>query len=100
MECVHWDKMPTGHFSKEALDAVAALYAEGQPNPYEGECGQKKLREQNRTQRTPLQEQADQARSQALRGRDNMGAGRSAAAKKGAETRKKCAGLPANPTQG
>lgn len=81
----------TGTFSQEALDAVEAMFAE--TNPYEGQCGQKKLKEQNKTQRTPAQEQADQARSQALRGKDTMpSASRSAAAKKGAETRAKCKG--------
>ncbi len=81
-------------FSTEALARVnSLLYAEGQANPLEGKCGQKQLKEQNKTQRTPAQEQADNRRAQTNRGRDNMNsATRSAAAKKAAETRKKCKG--------
>ena len=76
-------------FTTEALDAVEQmLYAE---NPYEGKCGQKKLREQNKKPRTPAQEQADQARSQALTGK-SKGGDRSGAAKKAAETRRRCKG--------
>ena len=90
----------TGHFSDEALDAVEAMFAEGQKNPYEGQCGQKKLREQNRQPRTPEQEQADQARSQALRGKSAASGNRSASAKKAAETRRQCKGQPAKPEAG
>jgi len=87
----------TGHFSKEALDAVAEFFAED----LAGTCNQKKERKARKNQRTPEQLRGDDARSQALRGKDTMpSASRSEAAKKGAETRKKCAGLPANPTQG
>lgn len=80
-------------FSKEALLSVnQLLYAEGQDNPYEGQCGQKKLREQNQQPRTPAQKQADQTRSQALRGKSVSSSNRSEAAKKAAETRRRCKG--------
>jgi len=82
-------------FTTEALDAVEQmLYAE---NPYKGKCGQKQLREQNQQPRTPAQEQADQARSQALKGK-SKGGNRSEAAKKAAETRRRCKGGAATPT--
>jgi hypothetical protein len=85
-------------FTAEALDAVEQmLYAE---DPYEGKCGQKKLREQNKQPRSQAEEAADQARSQKLSGKGvGGGANRSAAAKKAAETRKKCRGTtgPAAP---
>jgi len=87
----------TGHFSKEAFDAVAEFFAEETL----GTCDQKKKREARKGQRTQSQQQADDARSQALRGKDTMpSASRSEAARKGAETRKKCAGLPANSPAG
>ncbi len=81
-------------FTTEALQAVEnLLYAEGQRNPYEGQCGQKKLREQAKEPRTPAQQQADQQRSQAQRGKSRMSSStRSEAAKKAAETRKRCKG--------
>ena len=81
-------------FTTQSLEAVEnLLYAEGQRNPYEGQCGQKKLREQAKQPRTPLQEQADRDRAQAQRGRSNVSSAvRSEAAKKAAETRKKCKG--------
>ncbi len=84
----------TGHFSQESWEEVEGLlYAEGQPNPLEGKCGQKKLQEQAAQPRTAAQQSADQARAQANRGKDNIpSATRSEAARKGAETRKKCAG--------
>lgn len=83
----------TGHFSEQALSEVQALFAEGWENPNAGKCGQKKLREAQKKPRTPLQEQADQARAQARKGKDTMSSAvRSAAAKKAAETRKKCKG--------
>jgi hypothetical protein len=88
-------------FTKDSLDAVdALLYAEGQKNPYEGQCGQKKLREQNKQPRTPLQEQADQARSQALRGKSAASGNRSESAKKAAQTRRQCKGQTAQPETG
>jgi len=88
-------------FSLEALDAVETLlYNEGQKNPYEGQCGQKKLREQNKQPRTPEQEQADQARSQALRGKSAASGNRSESAKKAAQTRRQCKGQTAQPETG
>lgn len=86
--------MDISGFTTEALDAVKQmLYAE---NPYEGKCGQKKLREQAAKPRTPAQEQADEARSQALTGK-SKGGDRSGAAKKSAETRRRCKGGGNNP---
>jgi hypothetical protein len=88
-------------FTKDALETVETLlYVEQRGNPYEGQCGQKKLREQDKQPRTPAQEQADQARAQALRGRAASGANRSEAAKKAAETRRQCKGQPAKPETG
>jgi hypothetical protein len=65
-----------------------------------GKCGQKKLREQNKGQRSAEQEAADQSRSQALKGKPaaTQGASRSEAAKKAAETRRKCKGGSPTPT--
>lgn len=89
-------------FTPESLKiASSLLYAEGQQNPLEGQCGQKKKREQEKQPRTPAQETADRARAQANRGQDTVpSATRSEAAKKGAETRKKCKGgtSPSNAT--
>ena len=81
-------------FTPESLDLVnQMLYAEGWENPYEGKCGQKQLREQARKPRTPAQEQADKTRAQVQRGKSNVSSAvRSEAAKKAAETRKKCKG--------
>lgn len=80
-------------FTTESLDAVSQLlFAEGQQNPYEGKCGQKKLREQDKKPRTPAQQEGDRERAAALQGRPQAGANRSAAAKKAAETRKRCKG--------
>jgi hypothetical protein len=64
-----------------------------------GKCNQKKLREQNKQPRTPAQEQADQARSQALKGKPaaTQGGARTEAAKKAAETRSKCKGGGSSP---
>jgi hypothetical protein len=83
----------TGHFSEKSLQFAEDLL---------GKCGQKKLREQRKSSRTPAQLDADEARSQALQGKPaaTQGAARSEAAKKGAETRSKCKGgrSPENPT--
>ena len=88
-------------FNKEALDAVETLlYNEGQKNPYLGQCSQKKLREQNKQPRTPLEEQADQARSQALSGKSAASGNRSEAAKKAAKTRRQCKGQPSQSDTG
>ena len=83
----------TGNFSQESLDQIQEMLFAEVKNPYEGQCGQKKLREQNKQPRTPAEEAADQARSQALKGKSSGAKGdRSAAAKKAAETRKRCKG--------
>ena len=88
-------------FTPESLAAVGSLlYAEGQQNPLEGQCGQKKKREQQKQQRTPAQQEADRERAQANRGQDSIpSAARSEAAKKAAETRRKCKGQPSTPQQ-
>ncbi len=59
-----------------------------------GKCNQKQLREQNKQPRTPAQQQADQSRAQALKGKpaSSRGTSRSEAAKKAAITRQKCKG--------
>ena len=91
----------TGSFSEEALAQVEAMFAEGQENPLAGECGQKAKREAAAQPRTPAQEEADRARSQAARGSSKQSsATRSEAAKRAAETRKRCkgGGAPAGPT--
>jgi hypothetical protein len=83
----------TGSFSEEALEAVQEMFAEGQKNPLQGECGQKAKREAMKQPRTPLQAEADRARSQAARGATRQSSAvRSEAAKRAAETRKKCRG--------
>ena len=96
-----WVKMNISGFTKDALEAVEILlYAEGQENPLAGTCGQKKAREANKGPRSPEQQQADQARSQALRGKAQSGGNRSEAAKKAAATRRQCKGLPSQPGTG
>jgi hypothetical protein len=81
-------------FTAECLELVNdLLYAEGQVNELAGECGQKKKREAMKQPRTPAQQEADRARSQAQRGRTQQSSSaRSEAAKKAAETRKRCKG--------
>lgn len=81
-------------FTPESLSEVSSLlYAEGQQNPLEGQCGQKRKREQQKQQRTPAQQEADRERAQVNRGQDNIpSATRSEAAKKAAETRRRCKG--------
>ena len=82
-----------GTFSQEALDAVSEFFAEGQENPLSGECNQKEKRKAQAKPRTPLQQQADQARSQQQRGKSGgSSATRSQAASKAAETRRRCKG--------
>ena len=89
-------------FSQDSLDLVQQLlYREGQPNPLEGECGQKAKKEAMKQPRTPAQEEADRARAAAGRGRDNVSsAARSQAAQKAAQTRAQCRGQqPTTTTQ-
>jgi hypothetical protein len=73
-------------------------YAE-EPNPLEGKCNQKKLREANKKPQTPEQQQANRERSQEMQGRDVVPpAVRKQAAEKAAKTRSKCSGnKPATP---
>lgn len=83
----------TGHFSQEALDAVSELFTEGWENKLQGECNQREKRKAQAKPRSNAQEQADQARAAARRGKDTMSsATRSEAAKKAAETRRRCKG--------
>jgi len=80
-------------FTEESLATVEELLFGEWRNKFEGMCGQKQLREQNKTQRTAAQQAGDQARAAKLRGRSRMsGSTRSEAAKKAAETRKQCSG--------
>jgi hypothetical protein len=92
--------MINANFSPESLEEIHFLLYADPNNPYEGKCGQKKLREQNKQPRTPAQEQADQARSQALRGKSATSTNRSEAAKKAAETRRRCKGGSPTPQPG
>ena len=80
-------------FTEESLATVEELLFGEWKNKYAGQCGQKQLREQNKTQRTAAQQAGDQARAAKLRGRSRMsGSTRSEAARKAAETRKQCSG--------
>jgi hypothetical protein len=80
-------------FTPEALSEVESLLYAERENKYLGQCGQKKLREQDKTQRTPAQQAADQQRAANQRGKNTIGSAvRSEAAKKAAETRSKCKG--------
>ena len=81
---------PQGGSSKDVQGM--RQFAEKPANPLLGQCNQKKLREQNKQQRTPAQEKADQKRTQAARNSIDSNT-RSEAAKKGAETRARCKGL-------
>jgi hypothetical protein len=86
--------MNVSGFTSEALEEVAfLLYAEGQKNPLAGECGQKAKRKSAQQPRTPAQQEADRARSVAQRGSTRQSSAvRSEAAKKAAETRRRCKG--------
>ena len=77
-------------FTEEALAEVNDML-DFSTNPYLGQCGQRKLREQHKLNRTPEELAGDQARSQKLSGHTPSG-NRSEAAKKAAETRKRCRG--------
>ena len=86
--------MEIAGFSKDSLDLVQQLlYREGQPNPLEGECGQKAKREAMKGPRTQAQAEADRARAAAGRGQNNVSSAvRSQAAQKAAKTRAQCSG--------
>jgi hypothetical protein len=96
--------MDIAGFSQDSLDLVQQLlYREGQPNPLEGECGQKAKREAMKGSRTPAQQEADRARAAAGRGQNNVSSAvRSQAAQKAAKTRAQCKGQksPAPPQPG
>lgn len=80
---------PQGGSSKQVQGMRA--FAEGQENPYLGQCNQKKKRQQDKKTRTPAQQKADQKRAQSAK--DNVDPSvRSEAAKKGAQTRARCKG--------
>lgn len=80
-------------FTPEALSTVESLLYAERENKYLGKCGQKKLREQDKTQRTPAQQAADQQRAAAQRGKNTISSAvRSEAAVKAAETRSRCKG--------
>jgi len=93
--------MDISGFSQESLDFVQQmLYNENQTNPLAGQCGQRKKRQAMHQLRTPAEKEADRARAQASKGKNNVGsAARSGAAKKAAETRRRCRGSkPSTPT--
>lgn len=80
-------------FTPESLSVVESLLYAERENKYLGQCGQKKLREQDKTQRTPAQQAADQQRAANQRGKNTISSSvRSEAAVKAAETRKRCKG--------
>ena len=54
-------------FTEESLATVEELLFGEWKNKYAGQCGQKQLREQNKTQRTAAQQAGDQARAAKLR---------------------------------
>lgn len=90
--------MTVGSFSDESLElAFDLIFAQGQNNPLAGQCGQKEKRERMQKPRTPAQEAADTARSTALTGKSRTGTNRSEAAKKAAQTRKRCKGASSQP---
>ena len=78
-------------FTEESLAEVNDML-DFSVNPLLGKCGQAKLRAQNKKPRTGAQQAADKARSQKLTGHTATGGNRSAAAKKAAETRRRCKG--------
>jgi hypothetical protein len=85
--------MSISGFTEEALAAVEELLFGEWKNKYAGQCGQKQLREQNKSQRTPAQQAGDAARADKMRGRNRMSGGtRSEAARKAAATRQQCSG--------
>ena len=80
-------------FTPEAISAVDSLLYAERPNKYLGQCDQKKQREQDKTQRTPPHQAADQQRAANQRGKNTISsATRSEAARKAAETRARCKG--------
>ena len=81
-------------FTEEALAEVEELlYIENNKNKLLGQCGQKQLQEQMKGNRTPGEQAGDQKRAQALQGRNTISSSvRSEAAKKAAETRRRCRG--------
>jgi hypothetical protein len=88
-------------FTTESLKQVSSLlYAENE-NKFEGQCGQKQKKKQQaqQQQKTPAQEKSIEERASKLRGRDNVDPSvRSEAAKKAAETRRRCRGVSGGAT--
>jgi hypothetical protein len=88
-------------FTTESLKlASSLLYAENQ-NQFEGQCDQKRKKKQQtqQQQKTPEQEKSIEQRAAALRGKDNVDPSvRSEAAKKAAETGRRCRGISGGAT--
>lgn len=81
-------------FNEDAINKVNELFQERVHSPDEGKCNQKELREQRKAQRTPEQQQAAEERGAKMRGRNTVSSAvRSEAAKRAAETRKRCRGV-------
>lgn len=79
-----------GPRSRSDLKGLAA-FEEAKEDPLTGQCNQKEKREQRQQQRSPEQQQADDKRAAEMTGQPVApNADREAAAKKAAETRKKC----------
>jgi len=85
-------------FSEDSIQKVNLMFEERVHSPDAGQCNQKQRREQRRAEQTPEQRQAAQERGARMRGRDNVSSAvRSEAAKKAAETRKRCKGGVSTP---
>lgn len=79
-----------GPRSRSDLKGTAA-FEEPKQDPLTGQCKQREKREQRQQQRTPDQQQADKERASEMTGKPVApNADREAAAKKAAETRKRC----------
>jgi cell division protein FtsN len=76
-------------FSQESWNYIETLLFE--EHDLTGQCDQKEKRKRRQMQRTPAQKQADKIRSQEMKNQPQPG-NRSEAAKKSAQTRKKCHG--------
>jgi hypothetical protein len=86
-------------FTDESLEFVSSLLYAETPNPLEGQCNQKEKKKLQQKPQTPEEEQAARQRAQTQRGRDTVDPSvRSEAAKKAAETRRRCRGLPSSNT--
>lgn len=91
----------TPGFTTESLDAVAELLYAETPNKLLGQCNQREKKKQQAAgmEKTPAQKAAIEARAASLRGKDNVDPSRrSEAAKRAAETRRRCRGNPGGAT--